>query len=178
MRYIKKLNEFFDDDDLKSSMEIDYISKKIPFKEIIKDKNIIKQKDLLLSKLLMNCPFISNLGYNRNGKLLTLGHSNKIVFSDTDNVTISFYIEIIENKSTESYTCNVQAICIGNDHKLFNESIIKGIMTYDKLVNLLNLNVLNLLIEFNKFTKRNFSYEIVKFNNRKDVMNNLNIRNN
>ena len=141
----------------------------VPFKEIVKDKNMIKRKDLLLSKLLMNCLYITGLKYNRQGNLLSLGFDEHLNFGEGNDVYLYFVMEILEHPSTKTYVCNTYAKCIGNGQDLFNEKLNKPIMPYNKLVEFINKESLDLLIEFTKFTERTFDFKSFPFTNRKDV---------
>jgi len=163
MKHIKSINEFFDSEEIKSNLEIDLLQGKLSLKDMVKDESFFKQKDLLLSKLLMNCPFIIKLKYNRvNKNLLTLGFDYI-----SDKMYSYFVIEIMENNN--SYICNIYAKCINDGKILFNEKVDGRIISYTDLTNLINNEGLNLLIGFSKFTQRTFGYNPFPFQNRNDV---------
>ncbi len=169
MKYIKSINEFFDTEDLKSQMEIDYLQGSIPFKDMVKDKNISKQKDLLLSKLLMNCPFIMGLNFTRiNDNLLQIGFKQD--FTIDDEVVITYYvIEIMEHKGSETYLSNIYAKATRNGKVIFDETINVPMMRYKDLVGTLNARGLDLLIYFSKWTEKNFQVKYFPYTNRSDV---------
>lgn len=170
MKYIKSINEFFDSEELKSEMEIDYLQGKIPFKEIVKDKNFYKQKDLLLSKLLMNCPFVVGLNYHRlSNNLIQIGFQHTMNFGQGNDVLLYYVIEVMEHATTQRYICNIYCKCIGNGQTLFDEKLNKPIMPYSDLVKFINVQGLNMLIDFTKFTERTFNYKYFPFTNRNDV---------
>lgn len=160
MRHIKRINELFDDPEIKSQLEVPYLQGSIPCKEIIKDKSIIRGGDNLLGKLLMNCPYIGHLEYKRiSGNLLNIGFHKNLNFGEGNDVLVYFVIEIMELASSERYLCNSYAKCVGNGKNLYNEQINKGIMTYDNLVKIMNGEVLNLLVNFTKFTDHTFNFK-------------------
>lgn len=162
MKYIKSINEFFDSEELKAGMEIEYLQNKIPFKEMVKDINIAKQKDLLLSKLSMNCPFIIGLNYTRiNSSLVQIGFQNIL-----DNTNTFFVIEVMSNNN-DKYLCNVYAKCIGK--YTFDESKKMNLSSYKDLVNFINHDALDILINFTNFTEKTFNYKFFPFTNRNDV---------
>lgn len=169
MKYIKRINEFFDTDDLKSKMEIEYLQGKIPFKEIVKDANLIK-RDPLLFKLMVSTPFVKYLNYNRlSANLIQLGFQHTMNFGPGNDVLLYFVIEIMEHATTKSYICNVYAKCIGNGQVLFDERINKPIMPYERLVQILNGEALNMLIDFTKFTNSTFNWVHFPYLTRTDM---------
>ena len=172
MKYIKTINELFDTEELKSSMDLDYLSGNIPFKELIKDKNLLKQKDLLLSKLIMNCSFIMKLGYKRiNKNLLTIGFDNSKNFKK-DGVFLYFVIEIMSNSDGDKFICNIYAKCIDNNLILYSEKVSTNgnMVDYDKLYNMINKEALDILIDFNQFTENNYDLKYFPFTNRIDAI--------
>lgn len=165
MKYIKKLNEFFDTEDLKSKMEIPYLKGEIPFKEIIKDKNMLSYGDTLLAKLLIDCPYIGQLNYSRlSNTILTLGYHQNINIDDKD-ILIYFVIEIMESTSTNKFISNTYARCVSGGY-LFDKSLKRGPFGYNGLVTSINNETLDLLVEFNNFTNDKFNYKGVPFFNR------------
>lgn len=160
MRYLKSINELFDDVDIKSRMEIPFLRGDIDFKKIVSDKNLLKEGDQLLGKLAMNCPYVGHLSYRRiSNNLIDIGFNKNLNFGENNDVSLYFIIEIMEHASTKSYLCNVYAKCVGNGKVLYNESINRSIMPYSELVRCMNNEVLNLLIDFNKFTNHTFNYK-------------------
>lgn len=159
MKYLKSINELFDDVDIKSKMEIPYLRGDIDFKKLVSDKSLMKDGDTLLSKLSMNCPYVAHLFFRRiSNNLIDIGFNKELSYGQGNDVQMYFVIEIMEHATTKSYICNVYAKCIGNGKVLYNESIHKPIMPYDVLVRCMNNEVLNLLIDFNKFTDRTFNF--------------------
>jgi len=160
MKYLKSINELFDDVDIKSKMEIPYLRGDIDFKKIVSNKSLIREGDQLLGKLAMNCPYIGHLGYRRISKnLIDLGYNANLNFGEGNDVNLYFIIEIMEHATTKSYICNVYAKCVGNNRTLYSESINRSIMPYNELVRCMNGEILNLLIDFNKFTSHTFNYK-------------------
>lgn len=169
MKYIKRINEFFDTEDLKSRMEIDYLQGNIPFKEIVKDANLIK-RDPLLFKLIHNAPFIKYLDYNRlSANLIQLGFQHSMNFGTGNDVLLYYVIEIMEHATTKSYICNVYAKCIGNGETIFDERMNKPIMPYERLVQILNDEALSMLIEFTKFTNSTFNWVYFPYLSKEDM---------
>lgn len=169
MKYIKRINEFFDTDDIKSQMEIEYIQGKIPFKEIVKDDNLIK-RDPLLFKLMVKAPFVKYLNYNRlSSNLIQLGFQHTMNFGPENDVLLYFVVEIMEHATTKSYICNVYAKCIGNGKVIFDERINKPIMPYEKLIDVLNGPALSMLIQFTKFTNSTFNWVHFPYISREDM---------
>lgn len=159
MKYLKTINELFDSQDIKDQMEIPHLKGEISYKELVKDDNLIKDGDSLLARVAMNCPYISNLGFTRlSDSLINIGFFQELEV-ELEEVIISFHIEIMEHKSTNRYLCNAYATCMKGNKKIYNESINRSIMPYDRLIDSLNNEVLNLLIDFNKFTLKNFNYK-------------------
>ncbi len=162
MKYIKNINEFFDTEDLKSKMEIPYLKGEIPFKEIVKDKNMLSYGDGLLAKLLIDCPYIGQLNYNRlSNTILNLGFHKNINFDGKD-VLIYFVIEIMESSVNNRFISNTYARCVSGDY-LFDKAIKKGTFGYQGLVTSLNNETLDLLVEFNNFTNNKFGIKCVPF---------------
>lgn len=173
MKYLKTMNELFDSDELKDQMEIPMLQGKIPFKDIVKDKNIIKQADPLLANLTMSCPFLGNLKYRRVGNILSIGFDERLNFGEGNDVSLHFYIEICEHQTTKRYICNIYAKCVGNGQTLYDERVNKPIMTFESLRELLNRDALNLLIDFTRYTEKVFNYKFFPFTKREDVHRNL-----
>jgi hypothetical protein len=173
MKYIKKINEFFDSPEIKSQLEVPYLQGKIPFKEVVKDKNLLEEGDLLLSKLIMNCPYISGLNYRRlSNNLINIGFQE-----GTDDVLTYFSIEIVEHKSVGSiskYLCNIYAKCIESNKVLFDEKINKSLMSYDQLISLINKEGLDLLIKFTRFVNSKYDSDIL-INLDRNYLNNKNV---
>lgn len=169
MKYIKWINEFFDTDDIRSQMEIDYIQGKIPFKEIMKDGNLIKI-DPLLFKLMVNVPFIKYLNYNRlSNNLIQIGFQHSMNFGPGNDVFLYYILEIMEHATTKSYICNVYAKCIGNGKSIYDEKMNKSIMSYEELVKVLNGEALSMLIEFTKFTNNTFNWVHFPYLSKEDM---------
>lgn len=175
MRHLKTINELFDDPIIKSQMEIPYLQGSIPCKELIKDKNIIPGGDNLLGKISMNCPYIGHLNYKRiSNNLLNIGFQENLNFGEGNDVVIYFVIEIMEHASSQRYLCNSYAKCIGNGKTLYDEKINRSIMPYDKLVDVMNGEVLNLLVDFTKFTDHTFKFKGFPYKDR-NYMTGLNL---
>lgn len=170
MKHIKRINEFFDSEDLKSKMEIPYLKGEIPFKDMVSDININRDKDNLLFKLIVDCSFIRYLGYKRLSKnMIQFGFQHSMNFGYGNDVFLYYVIEIVEHSSTKSYICNVYAKCIGNGQVLFDEHVNKPIMPYEKLKSFLNGEALDILINFTKFTNSTFNWSHFPFVRRSDM---------
>jgi hypothetical protein len=169
MKYIKRINEFFDTEELKSIMKIDYLQGNIPFKEIVKDTNMFK-RDPLLFKLINNAPFIKYLDYNRlSSNVIQLGFQYSMYFDPDNDVFLYYVIEIIEQSTTKNYMCNVYAKCIDNGKTIFDKSLKKPIMPYERLVQILNGEVLSMLIEFTRFTYKKFNWVHFPYLSKEDM---------
>lgn len=175
MKYLKTINELFDDAEIKSQLEIPFLKGEIQFRNLVKDKNIVKEGDTLLAKLLINCPYISKLGFTRlNRSILNIGFKKNLNFGEGNDVLMYFVIEIMESIPTKNYICNVYAKCVGNNKDLYEEKANKGIMSYDNLVEFINGKSLNILIDFTKFTDHTFKYSGVPYKSR-NYMSGLNL---
>jgi hypothetical protein len=171
MKYLKTINELFDDSDMKSKFEIPYLQGDIDFKNIASNKSLVKDGDNLLGRLSMNCPYIGHLSYKRlSSSLLNIGFQTEI---NLDGI-IYFVIEIMEHASSKKYLCNSYAKCVIEGKTLYDKKINKSLMGYNELVTLLNNEVLDMLVDFNKFTNDNYKVKEFPFTDR-NYMSGLNI---
>jgi hypothetical protein len=171
MRFIKKINELFDDGSLKLSHEIPYMSGDLTPISILSNSRIYKFDDGLVRKLSMDCPYVNYLSYNRVGNLLVVGYYKESQNSDNEESVISFTIEISQHNGTDSFICNTYARCMVNGKKIYNESIIRSIMSYDNLKDLLNNSILDLLIDFSKIMVKKFNVNIIPSYDKKTLLN-------
>jgi hypothetical protein len=170
MKHIKKINELFDDSDIKSKYEIPYLQGEFDLNYIVNNKSFIKNGDNLLSKLSINCPYIGKLGFNRLSKnLLNIGFNKNL-----ENVFLYFVIEIVDHDFSKSYLCNCYAKCIKNGESIYDEKISKSLINYNDLVDLMNGKILDILIDFTKFSDKNFNYKGFPYTNR-EYMKGLNL---
>ena len=168
MRYIKSINEFFDSDEIKSQVEIPFLKGEISFSDMIKDDNLLPNGDKLPHNLLINCPFVGFLNYEKtNNNLTNFGFQENL-----DNTMIYFLIEIMSH--SDKYICNVYAKCFVDGRSVYDKKINKNIMDYEHLVKFLNGEALNLLIDFTKFTDESFNFKKFPYKDR-NYMSNLNV---
>jgi hypothetical protein len=166
MRHIKRINELFDDFDIKSQMEIPYLRGDLSPDKLIKNLPV-NTTDPLFDNIILNCPFVKFLMYGRpNSSLLNIGYQKTIQFDAANNVIIYYIIEIMENKSSKTVICNVRASCFGNGQKLYYEEINKPFMSYEKLFSFLNSEALDLLIDFTKYTEKMFNFKQMPYPHR------------
>ncbi len=169
MKYLKTINELFDDPDVKSKFEIPYLKGDLDPKNI--SKNIVKDGDNLLGRLSMNCPYIGHLSYKRlSNSLLNIGFQTEV---NLDGI-IYFVIEIMEHASTKKYICNSYAKCVIDGKTVYDKKVNKPLMGYNELVSLLNNEVLDMLIDFNNFTNDNYKIKEFPFTDR-NYMSGLNL---
>jgi len=149
MKYIKKLNELFDNEELKAQFEIPYLKGEIP----LDGESMIGRSDRLLASLVNACPYLAELGFRKSGNILSIGFSDTKSFNDKDKLFYYFNIELVEY-SDDRYTLNVYAKCIGNGHTVYDESLIKRSMGFIEVCSQINRPVLNILIDFNNWLEK------------------------
>ena len=159
MKHLKTINELFDTEDLKSRYEIPYLTGEMSPSSIKKWIPVKTPTELGLDKLLIrlleNCPFLVELKYRRNGRILELGFSDTINYDPKNQVFYHFSMEIVEYVNG-AYGLNVYAKCIGNGKTIYNESMIKRVDNFGDLVNLIKRPTFNMLIEFNNYLSKIF----------------------
>ena len=149
MKYLKRINELFDDYDLRDANEISYLTGDIG-SEIVSKWGKVKSDDPLLDRVIFSCPFVIGLKYRRNGNILEFGFNG-----DINNGFYHFNFEIVEFRNGE-FGLNVYSKCVNNNNKIWNESFIKRTDSFAKLCSYLNRDVLDLLVRFNNFLKSEF----------------------
>lgn len=158
MRYLKRINELFDDEELKSQFEIPYLKG-----ELVgggsKWRSLKSDLDPDLTRIITDVPWLAELKYRRSGSVLSIGFNDIIIYGKSEDgreesVYYHFLIEIVRFR--DEYALNVYARCYGNGHQIYSESIIKKSMPYTEMISLLKRPVLNLLIDFNNYIERMF----------------------
>jgi hypothetical protein len=149
MKYLKRINELFDDSDLRDANEIPYLTGDISPETVSKWKKV-KSDDPLLDRVIFSCPFVVGLNYRRNGNILEFGFNSNI-----DNGFYYFTCEVVEFRNVE-FGLNAYTRCIIDNNKLWDESFIKRTDNFVKLCSYLNRDILDLLVRFNNFLKSEF----------------------
>lgn len=154
MKYIKRINEWFDSEEMKSNFEKEYLKGELG-DEIINKWTIKKLNDPFIYELYMNCPFIHNLKINKSGRFLHIGYSG----DDTDKNSFYYFVaEIVD--FDDVYQLKVISRDITNDKKVIDESFIKGNLKKEDLFKLMNGRVKTELNKFLSHVKSKYDVEI------------------
>jgi hypothetical protein len=156
MKYLKKINELFDTEDLKAKHEIPYLTGVLNGSEVLKWEKIITKNNFLFT-LVESCPFLTELGVNISGNIINIGFQNFKKYNEKDEVFYYFNIEII--KYVDSYGLNVNYVCYSNKQKIKEGNIRDINLDFIKLTKILNSKVFDELIEFNKFIEKMFGFK-------------------
>jgi hypothetical protein len=166
MKYLKRINELFDTEELRDQNEIPYLRGEISPKKLVSGENLIGKDDKLLVKLIESCPWIVELKYVRSGSILAIGFHETINHSPTDNVFYYLNIEIVEF-TNKTYNINFNAKVMGNGREIYNESIRKGQLDINDVTTFLNKNCYPLVVDFNNYLSRMFSQQPVSYTNKR-----------
>ena len=156
MKYLKTINELFDSEDLKAKYEIPYLQGEFSPMNISKSGNLIGTlENPLLTNLTRNCPFLIELGWRKNGKILQLGYDGGGEFEDGGEVFYYFMMEITEF-GPDKFNFNVYAKSIERGEVVYDKSLKKGSLTFIQLVNEIKRPALNILIDFDNWTEERY----------------------
>lgn len=169
MKHLKKINELFDDENLKSKFEIPFLKGEMSPDKLAKGKDLLKVNDPLLLSLVRACPFLMELGYRRVGKTLSFGFDDTKVYSEEDQVFYYFFIEITEFGEGK-YNLISQARCVGNDQVIYNESEKFQSVSIIELYSKIKGPVFRLLVDFDNWLEEMFDEDYFSLKDRDIVI--------
>jgi hypothetical protein len=146
---MSRLDELFDDPDIRDANELGYITGDLSPEKVSKWERT-KSDDVLLDRILFSCPFILGLNWRRSGNILDLGFRG-----DLQGGFYHFTCEVVEYRNGE-FGLNVYAKCLFGGKKVWDENLIKRTDNFIVLCSILNRDVLDLLVRFNNFLKSEF----------------------
>lgn len=158
MKHIKRINELFDSEEIKSKFEVPYLKGEMPLKYYTKSAKL-EQEDPLLGYIIQHAPFLVKLYYTRSGNLLTIGF-HKHFKSEKSESSVLFSLEIRENKD-KTCIANVYSTVYTDGKIGYKNDINKGVMSHKDLVRFIRGEFLDSLIEICKLTKQEFDWSIL-----------------
>lgn len=172
MKYLKRINEIFDSEELKDQFEIPYLKGDLDPSKVLKWEKVKDDSDnKLLNSIVRACPFVADLSYRKGTNSLELGFKDTI--HGDNQVFYYFLIEIIDYSNF--YNMNMYATSIVNGRKTYNESLIKGRLSFIDLCDILNDKVFKELVDFNNYLEDNFDRSHFFIKNKKNIVFNPNL---
>ena len=166
MKYLKRINELFDDEFQKDLHEIPYLKGEITPQSLTSGEDILQKGDKLLNQLAHSCPWIIELGFRRSGSILSIGFSDTLRHTAKDEVFYYLNIEIVEfGKSI--HNVNFTSKVYGNGVEIYNENIKKSQLTIPQLIDFLNKTCYPLVVDFNNYLEKMFSEKPVSYTDKK-----------
>jgi hypothetical protein len=166
MKYLKRINELFDDEFQKNLHEIPYLKGEITPQKISSGQNLLGMSDRMLNQLCHSCPWIIELGYRRSGSILSVGFSNSLRHSAKDEVFYFLNIEIVDY-GRDLYNLNFTSKVIGNGREIYNDSIKNSQMDLNQLINYLNKIIYPMVVDFNNYLSKMFDEKPVSYTDKK-----------
>jgi hypothetical protein len=145
MRYLKKINEVFDSEELKSSMEIPYLKGDFDPQKILKWWIPVTSSDKNIRELLYSCPFLSELNYYEKDGILNIGISG-----GNGPYTYMFSISIFKGMDVWYVRFTELIRKNGSDILLEGDQVkIEGSSKFKKLADIINGEGFDRLTRFN-----------------------------
>jgi hypothetical protein len=156
MKYLKTINELFDDSEMRDRNEIPFLTGNLSAKSVSK-WNSVNTDYNLSDRLIFSCPFLDSLENSETG--------NIIEFNFDGSVEGGFYYFLIEviHLSKEKFTLKVNAKSIVNNKVQYQKEMSRKVNSFNDLCSLINRDVLDMLITFNNFISDEFGVSNFQF---------------
>jgi hypothetical protein len=154
MKYLKRMNELFDDEKIRSKFSDDYLSGDFSPEDTLTWNNY--SFDKILDKLLESVNYLNSLKFNKTGSILEFTFEEK-----REGLDLLFNIEVSVFQSG-TFNLNVISSSFINDKKDWSESELKSFKDLSSLINFLNGKVFSMIKDFSDYCEQ---YDIKVINN-------------
>jgi hypothetical protein len=156
MKYLKRIDELFDDEKIRSKFSYDYLSGDLSPEDTLEWDEY--SFDSILNNLLEKVPYLNSFRSNRIGNIL------EFIFEEKrDGLHLLFLIEITGFESG-SFTLNVLSSSFVNDKEDWFKSDIKRFKDIQPLLEYLKNDVFKMVNEFSDYISQ---YDIKIINSKK-----------
>ena len=153
MKYLKTINELFDDIEIRNKFGREYLSGDLSPESTL-DWNEYKA-DSLLTELLEKVTYLNSLESKRLDKGLFFSFSE-----EKDGLLLYFEIQVTEFANNR-YILNIIASSSINDKMDWEEDLVKNIKSKEELFNVLNTLGFKMIKKFNDYCKSEFDISII-----------------
>lgn len=146
MKYLKRIDELFDDEEMRSKFSHEYLSGDLGPEDVNKwDKY---EYESLKNQLLEEVPYLNSLDFRKTGNI------NQFVFNEyRDGLFLLFDIQIVAFENGKYMLANYVKSLV-DDKVDWSVDFIKGNKSLDEIIKLLNNNVKANLDKFVDYVKQ------------------------
>jgi len=153
MKYLKTINELFDDIEIRNRFGKEYLSGDLSPESTL-DWDEYKA-DPLLTELLEKVTYLNSLKSKRLDKGLYFSFSE-----ERDGLLLYFEVQVTEFANNR-YILNIIAASSINDKMDWEEDLVKNIRSKEELFNKLNTTGFNMIKKFNDYCEKEFDISII-----------------